>query len=504
MDGLESQPLRDIMGVLSLSLDTTLASHTSTRWRTLLQWRYSLFWTILPAMFLVSSATWLTMDFIATVMEDGRLRSALAPTQLRPVLEQALQASAPLRSAQHLPAADCNDWLELLAERTLTPPMGDRTGDTNPNGFLRALQTGRLVVTLRAADGSTCRLAAPRLMPALQQLAAAPGEGGIFEQPDGWISVTVVAAKAPGMPTLTAGIHILSPWEKAKQPRQFRIPLALFILSLNLVVALVLLMLLIRRIERANRAAYAWTHGDLATRINDAGKDELSRLTQQFDTMADAMSGVIEVKQALAAAEERNRLARDLHDTAKQRAFALNLQLTALREMHRPDAASSKLVDAALSLTYQLQQDLTGIIRRLAAPTIAESGFRHVLTEAIETLLAGSQITWSITLSDEFEAALHPAPEVSRQLFLISMEAVANILKHASGCTRCALEGERRGADYVWRIVDNGAGVLPAQAGAKGMGLANMKLRADGLSRGSFGMAAAPGGGTAITITFQL
>jgi signal transduction histidine kinase len=436
------------------------------------------------------------MDFIATVMEDGRLRTALAPAQLRPVLEQALRASAPLRTAQHLPSNDCKDWLELLAERTLTPEMGDRTGDVNPNGFLRGLQTGRLMVSLRAADGSTCRLGAASVMPALQALMDKPG-GGIFEQPDGWISIVVV--EAPGLPTLTAGMHILSPWAKTRQPRQFRLQLSLFILSLNLMVALVLLMLLIRRIERANRAAYAWTHGDLSTRINDQGKDELSRLTQQFDTMADAMSGVIEVKQALAAAEERNRLARDLHDTAKQRAFALNLQLTALREMQ-----NNKLVDASLSLTCQLQQDLTGIIRRLAAPTIAESGFRPVLAEGIDALLAGSGIAWSLMLDDDFEAGLASQPEVSRQLFLISMEAVANVLKHAKGCTQCRLEGQRQGQTCFWRISDNGKGTLPEELHGKGMGLANMKLRADSLKQGSFHIAADAGGGTRIVVNFQL
>ncbi|MHA4867210.1 sensor histidine kinase [Duganella sp. PWIR1] len=472
--------------------------------RALLQWRHSLFWTIVPAMFLTSSATWLTMDFIATVSEDSRLRASLAPAQLRPALEQALRATMPLLESKKLTSPGCVDVLELLAERAMTPPMGDRTGDTNPNGFLRAAQTGRFVITMRTADGSTCQFAADQVLPALQQQMRAPGDGGIIEQPDGWLSITVVRAREPGMPELKVGVHILSPWAKLKEPRQFRIPLALFILSLNLAVALVLLALLIRRIERANRAAYAWTHGDLTTRINDQGKDELSRLTQQFDTMADAMAGVIEVKQALAAAEERNRLARDLHDTAKQRAFALNLQLTALREMHRPDAASAKLVDASLSLTYQLQQDLTGIIRRLAAPTIAESGFRHVLTEGIEAFLAGSQIAWSITLSEAFEAALDPAPEVSRQLFLISMEAVANVLKHAKGCMQCTLEGEQRGAVYTWRITDNGEGVLPAALGAQGMGLANMKLRADGLNQGSLDIATGLAGGTIISVTFEL
>lgn len=469
--------------------------------RALLQWRHSLFWTIVPAMFFTSCLTWFALDSIATIAEDYRLRAALAPEVLRPALRQALQASAAQLTAKHLPAASCADLLELLAERVLATPMADRTGDVNSNGFVRATEAGRLAMSVRTADGGGCRFASGHVAAALLRQISAPGSGAIVERPDGWISAASVSA--PGGLALTAGVYILSPWEKIRQPRLFELSLASFILCISLVVALVLLVLLLRRIERANKAAYAWTHGHLDTRINDQGRDELSRLTQQFDLMADAMAGVIEVKQALAAAEERNRLARDLHDTAKQRAFALNLQLTALREMHRGDAASAKLADAALALTYQLQQDLTGIIRRLAAPTIAESGFRTVLAEGVEALLAGSPIRLSIALSEPFEARLCHAPELSQQLFLISMEAVANVLKHAEGCTRCTLDGERNGDTCTWRIGDDGAGMPPAGGGANGMGLANMKLRADSLPDGRFDIAAGAAGGTVIRITFR-
>lgn len=467
----------------------------------LLQWRHSLFWTIMPAMFLTSCLTWLTLDSIATISEDSRLRQALAPARLQPALRQALNNSAPLLTS--LPAPWCADLLELLAERVLATPLADRTGDANSNGFVRASQDGRLAVSLRAPNGGGCSFGSARgkvATPLLQQIASAGH--GIVEQPNGWISVTSVTT--PEGLTLSAGVYILSPWVKIAQPRLWGISLASFIFCISLVVALVLLILLIRRIERANQAADAWTHGHLTTRIHDRGKDELSRLTQKFDLMADAMAGVIEVKQALAAAEERNRLARDLHDTAKQRAFALNLQLSALREMRPADAAGAKLADAALALTYQLQQDLSVIIRRLTAPTIAESGFRMVLTEGVEALLAGSHISFSIKLSEEFEAGLARAPDVSQQLCMISMEAVANMLKHAHNCTQCVLEGARNGEHYSWRIADNGAGLPPAGQRGQGMGLANMKLRADGLDDGGFDIAAGADGGVLLLTTFRV
>lgn len=473
----------------------------------LLQWRHSLFWTIVPAMFVVSCIGAAVLVVVATISEDARLRDELAAPKLSGALAAAVRRSTPLLSETGGPTRWCTDTLQVLADRVLAETIGDRTGDTNANGFYQAGKSGRLAVELHAA-GMVCRYpsAGPAIAPGLRRqldaVARRPG-AALGEQPDGWTSVAGVALDGAGAPVLTVGVQILSPWAKLKLPRSVGKPLALFILSINALAALVLVMLLIRRIKRADQAATAWTGGELGTRINDTGRDEVSRLTRKFDLMADAMSGVIEVKQALAAAEERNRLARDLHDSAKQRAFALNLQLSAARELFGPQPDGARLLDAALSLTSQLQQDLSNLIRRQSASTIVESGFRQVLLEGLRAMLAGGDIDWSVALDEADERALAAMPRVADQLLLITMEAVANALKHAA-CTRCAISGERSGAMYVWRIADNGVGLDAAAARGKGMGLANMKLRADGLDDGAF--AAVPGadGGTAIVVTFRM
>ena len=390
--------------------------------------------------------------------------------------------------------------------------MGDRTGDANANGFYQTVKSGRLVISLRTASGHTCTFSSNEraVMPTLRERIEASAThpiaglaGKAVETPEGWISVATLRPLGDQGATFSVGVHIFSPLEKFLQPRAVLVPLAAYILVMNALAALMIVILLIRRIKRADEAATAWTSGDLATRIHDTGQDEFSGLAQKFDMMADAISGVIQVKQALAAAEERNRLARDLHDSAKQRAFALNLQLSAARGSVPANTVGARLLDAALSLTSQLQQDLASVIGRLGAPTIAESGFRHALTEGVETLLTGSQIEYSIVLNNGDEALLAMLPEVERQLFLITLEAVANALKHAR-CTQCVISGKREGSHFIWRIVDNGTGCRSLDGEPQGMGLANMKLRADSLPHGHLDILTNDAGGTAIVVTFCL
>lgn len=495
----------------------TLSYQPSSRYRSKLRvllatlpgWRHSMFWKMLPIMFVAAFIYAAVLSTIGTVREDGRLQQALAPAALEDGIRHSLN-TMPVGGPGASFQAWCDEALPIVAERLLAKRMADRAGDDNVNGFAQGARAGRLAVSLRQADGSSCTFPARDavILPALlQTMDAAAGRaanapaGTIVEQSDGWISAGSVAL-SDGAQVVTAGVHILSPIAKLTHPRSVFKNIAIFVANVSVMTALVFLLLFLRRIKRAFRAAEAWTSGDLSMRIGDTGRDEFSRLTQKFDLMADAMSGVIRMKQSLAAAEERNRLARDLHDSAKQRAFALNLQLTAARKVMPSNAPEGKLIDAALTLTNQLQQDLSAVIQRLAAPTVAESGFRHSLIDSVERLLAGSRISLSVILVEEDEALFDAKPELAGQLLLITTEAVANILKHAHG-SHCTISGRRAGERYTWTIADNGIG-FSSSDDSIGMGLGNMKIRAQDLPDGRLDLRSFAGTGAEVIVTFRL
>lgn len=125
---------------------------------------------------------------------------------------------------------------------------------------------------------------------------------------------------------------------------------------------------LTRRINKVSKATDQWAEGDFSTFIQENKPDELGQLAQRLNRMAEQLQNLLQSKQELAALEERNRLAQDLHDGVKQQVFASAMQLGTARALMDTDPkAAHKHLDEAEKLAQQSQQELTGIIREAAA-----------------------------------------------------------------------------------------------------------------------------------------
>lgn len=457
-------------------------------------------------MFLTSWVGVLLVIACGTVVSNIQLRSDSRSDLMEGNLRTALADPDLLTGIHDSPQAVCQAVLQSIATRVLQVDQGD----PGLNGFHRSVADGRVVASTKTSDGRRCTYPATGVSDTLRSAIAVAVDNRhvpnravtTADVSDGWIrTITLVAGDNAGA-VVSIGFYAISPMNVLfRNPVPWR-ALVIYLLTMSSLSAIALVLLFVQRIKRAERAATAWTEGQLHVRINDSRQDEFARLAHRFDVMADAMSEVIKVKQALAAAEERNRLARDLHDTAKQRAFAVSLQLAAARHMTNANAETMPLLNASISLTTQLQRDLSDMIRRLSAPTIAESGFRLVLMEGVNALIAGTKTSWTLVMTDHDEKVLNELAEVSRQLFIITIESVSNILRHA-GCTRFTICCERDGDIVDWRITDNGNGFNMDHAADRGMGLSNMRLRASGLPGGKFNLVSREGGGTSIAVTFN-
>lgn len=272
---------------------------------------------------------------------------------------------------------------------------------------------------------------------------------------------------------------------------------------ISILSALLVTIYIVRRIRRVERAAAKWAEGRLDVRIGDPHRDEIGRLAATFDHMADALSKNIEVKQSLATAEERNRLARDLHDTAKQRCFALGLRLSLLARTCSGDDKQTELVQSALELTKLLQNDMTDVIQRYSGPTIAQAGLSQALHESLDLLLKDSDIRWKVELNPEDAALIEKDPHLAGQLLLISTEGAANSLRHSQAET-LTISFYRIGNVGEWRIADDGIGFDTSAAADRGMGISSMRQRAESLPEGQLSIMSGPGRGTKIKATFKL
>lgn len=446
-------------------------------------WHVGMFWRFLAAMFVSSCVGTALFIGVMSTYGEWHTRRTLASNELQQKMDAQFAAALPLlRQAAATPGL-CETVLRTLARDIFSEDVLRRD---SANSLTQLLQSGRFSIAYALAGKPVCAYPG----------AAAPAEDGH----DGHR----LLRSAVQTEQLAASIHFYNSWMALKRSPTPWNTILVFIAVLNLSCAFSLVPLLVRRIRRAQAAASDWTEGRIDARIEECQRDEFGDLTASFNRLADSIADVIRVKQDLAAADERNRLAQDLHDTAKQRAFALSLQLTALKSLgpQLPEAAAN-ISATALMLVRQLQNDLSSVIQRLSAATIAESGMRKLIGDEMHGLLGNSGIAWSVDIPDAVAAVLQPAPQVAQQVFLIAMEAVANALKHADA-SRISVSLSAHSGGYVLSVQDDGDGFDVPSAGINGMGIANMRLRARSLPDGHLSIISSADAGTGVNVRFRL
>lgn len=167
----------------------------------------------------------------------------------------------------------------------------------------------------------------------------------------------------------------------------------------------------------------------------------------------------------LAVAEERRRIARDVHDLLGSGLWTIMVKADlAARD---PDRAGESLADVAAAARRTLG-DLRAIPDGAAAPSAAAE-----LGSARELLAAAGA---DVTVSWPRDLAL-PGP-VDALFGTVLREAVTNVLRH-SAARRCLLEASRDGDRVRLRVVNDGTGDVPS--GAPGQGVANLTARAGAL-----------------------
>jgi signal transduction histidine kinase len=289
-------------------------------------------------------------------------------------------------------------------------------------------------------------------------------------------------------------LRVPLPWRHLLVDSSFESPTVFgFLVVFGIASSIFLAWWVTRRLNHVARAATAWSRGDFSDRIADRSHDELGGLSALLDRMALDLRGLMRSRAQLATLAERQRLARDLHDTVKQKAFALNLQLATARRLLGETPAAERL-DQAQRLTQQIQQELAQILDEMRASDAALPFTERLRARAMD---------WSHTsgLTPDFELDDLPplSPVYEESLLRIVDEALANVLRHA-GATELEIE-LRREADRVrLSIVDNGRGI--AADHASGMGLSNMRGRAEALPGGRFELDAPPGQGTRVAVSF--
>jgi signal transduction histidine kinase len=207
----------------------------------------------------------------------------------------------------------------------------------------------------------------------------------------------------------------------------------------------------------------------------------------------------------VATAQERSRLARELHDAVTQTVFSMNLTAEAARLACE---ASPQKVPGMLDRLQELGRDalaeMRSLVDELRPHSVAEIGLARSLQKHLAMRRRREDLAAQLTVTGEERGG----EALKEALFRTAQEALNNVLRH-SGVKEAAVELAFGHGEVTLRVRDAGRGFMPgftpaslpgftpAAAGGESFGLVNMRERVEALG-GSFRLVSAPGAGTTV------
>jgi two-component system NarL family sensor kinase len=201
----------------------------------------------------------------------------------------------------------------------------------------------------------------------------------------------------------------------------------------------------------------------------------------------------------LARAEERTRLAREIHDTLAQGLTAIGLDLEgALRHLDgNPDRARERLERALSTTRDSLEEARRSVLDLRSAPLDGRP-----LAVALDSLAHAFTMQTGVMVRTIASGDLDLTLRAESELFRIAQEALANVRKHARA-TEVEISVRATAREVVLAIRDNGIGIVPRREGAGHHGILGMRERAK-LLGGRLRVESRPGSGTKVTARIPL
>lgn len=267
------------------------------------------------------------------------------------------------------------------------------------------------------------------------------------------------------------------------------------------------------RLKQLREAMMHLERGNLSVTIPPLGEDEIGRLAEQLNRITVKWEEQISSLQRLsnhnarlaqqaklsAVVEERQRLARELHDAVSQQLFAISMTATALARTLDKDVDKARrqiyLIEEMASVA---QSEMRALLLHLRPVHLEGKRLADGVLELLHELRAKVpiELTW------ELDEALQLPRGIENHLFRIVQEALSNALRHAKA-TKLSLKLHCQGETIRLLIQDNGVGFDLNERKQTSYGLASMRERVNEIG-GTLNIITAPGKGTKIDIRVPL
>lgn len=238
---------------------------------------------------------------------------------------------------------------------------------------------------------------------------------------------------------------------------------------------------------------------DIVNKPGGFSKEDIRIMSLFADQAAIAITNaqLHERAEQLAVVEERQRLARELHDSVTQALYSVNLYAEAARmalSAGRAEIATDNLQELR-NMAREAMLDMRMLIFELHPPTLEEEGLASALQIRLEAVEARSGIQTEIQVEGDTRMPL----AVEEELYRIAQEALNNAIKHARA--QQVIVRLHANSDYFClEVQDDGRGFDPAAAKQSGgLGLRSIEERVQRIN-GKLTMDSGPGEGTILRV----
>ncbi|MCC3377032.1 sensor histidine kinase [Cohnella sp. REN36] len=263
------------------------------------------------------------------------------------------------------------------------------------------------------------------------------------------------------------------------------------------------------RIEQMRDTMLMLERGSSIQPLPQMGKDEIGRLAEQLNRISRKWEEQVTSLQRLstnntelaakarmsAVVEERQRLARELHDAVSQQLFAISMTATAVgRTLDQDFERARRQIELIEEMSSVAQSEMRALLLHLRPVHLEGKRLSQAIPELVKEMQAKVDVDIALDMDDD----LPLNKGVENHLFRMVQEALSNTLRHARA-TKMDIALHRRGETVRLAIRDNGVGFDVQAKKQASYGLVSMEERVTELG-GSLNVASAPGKGTRIEI----
>jgi signal transduction histidine kinase len=258
------------------------------------------------------------------------------------------------------------------------------------------------------------------------------------------------------------------------------------------------------------QAAMMLVVGYIIVQLVSIHREQRAALAEAYERQAAAHRRLQEYAstvEELSISRERDRLARELHDTLAHSLSAATVQLEAVRSLWDMDSARARgLLDRADDTVRRGLVEARRAMQRLRASPLEDEGLTEALRQLAEVAAERSGAALELQMASGLDGRASPAAE--QGIYRIAQEALENVVRHAEA-RHILLRLEAADSSLVLTVKDDGQGLVPEgiQDGQPGngdaLGIVGMRERA-GVVGGELDIESRPGSGTTIRLAVPL